>query len=417
MRLYNTLTGDKQPFVPSSPGRVGLYVCGPTVYDDAHLGHARGAVFFDVLHRFFKTLGWTVTSVCNYTDIDDKILARAETLGVGYDAVASRFIAAYEADMQHLGVRPPDHAPRATKYIRPMQEMIGRLLQKGHAYRVQDRVYFRVESFPAYGRLSRRCIENMPAVSRVESDPDKSNPHDFLLWKPSEPDAPGWESPWGRGRPGWHIECSAMAQTLLGDRFDIHGGGTDLVFPHHENEIAQSQAVTGKNPARFWVHHGLVDMDGRKMAKSTGRFVTLRTLFDIYPPDAIRLFLLSKHYRHPLDYSPERMAESAAGAERIRRTLARAEQTIGPPDPACRPTAGDWTDFSAALADDLNTPAAGAILFRAVRRMNLGLNSAQQGSLAAGDIRTLRAVRATVLKMSRDVLGIVRTDHLSCIRP
>jgi cysteinyl-tRNA synthetase len=208
-----------------------------------------------------------------------------------------------------------------------------------------------------------------------------------------------------------------MARALLGDHFDIHGGGVDLIFPHHENEIAQSQAVTGKNPARFWIHHGLVDMDGRKMSKSTGCFVTLRALFDRYPPDAVRFFLLSKHYRHPLDCSPERMAESAAGAERIRRTLARAEQAIGPPDPADRPTAGDWTDFSAALADDLNTPAAVAVLFRAVRRLNQGLNSAEHGVLAAGDLHRLTGCRAAVLKMSREVLGIVRTDHFSCISP
>ena len=406
MRLYDTLAGDKLPFVPRLPGQVGIYVCGPTVYDDAHLGHARSAVFFDVLRRFLEARGFAVTLVRNYTDIDDKILARADTQGVRFEAVAARCIATYEADMDKLNVRPPSHAPRATDHIPAMREMIGRLLRQGHAYRFQDRVYFRVDTFPAYGRLSRRSREKMAVMPRVDADPGKADPRDFLLWKPSRPGEPGWESPWGLGRPGWHIECSAMSRALLGDRFDIHGGGADLIFPHHENEIAQSQAVTGKNPARFWVHHGLVEMDGRKMSKSTGRLVTLRSLFETHPPDAVRLFLLSKHYRHPLDFSPERMAACAAAAARLERSLLLAERMIGPPNRGARPSENEWADFSAALADDFNTPAAIAVLFRTVRRLNQGLNPARQEGLAKNDRHRIEGLRAAALKMTREVLGI-----------
>lgn len=406
LNLYNTLAGDKQPFAPLLPGRVGLYVCGPTVYDDAHLGHARSAVFFDVVCRFFEALGWTTAYVRNYTDIDDKILERAAAEGVSIDTIAGRCIASYEADMRRLNVRPPDHAPRATEYIRPMQEMVGRLVQQGHAYLIQGRVYFRVDAFPSYGKLANRRPDKIPTLSRLEPDPDKSNPLDFLLWKPSEPDAPGWESPWGRGRPGWHIECSAMARILLGDQFDIHGGGADLIFPHHENEIAQSQAVTGEIPARFWIHHEMVIINGRKMAKSTGRCLTVRSLLETWHSEAIRLFLLSKHYRHPLDFSPRQMAACAASIERIHQMLFRAEKVIGPPVADEQATSGFWHSFCETLANDFNTPAAMAVLFRAVRLLNQGLNSAERGSLAAQDIASLRVARSEVLKMCREVLGI-----------
>ncbi|HYD31592.1 MAG TPA: cysteine--tRNA ligase, partial [Azospirillaceae bacterium] len=305
--LYNTLTRKKERFEPLEKGKVGLYVCGPTVYDWAHLGNARPVVVFDVLYRLLKRVyaspDWTVTYVRNITDVDDKIIAASQASGEPIESITARTTQAYHEDMAALNALSPDIEPRATHHISRMIAMIERLVAAGHAYEAEGHVLFNVPSMAEYGQLSRRNRDELIAGARVEVAPYKRDPADFVLWKPSTPDQPGWDSPWGRGRPGWHIECSAMSEQHLGQTFDIHGGGLDLVFPHHENEIAQSRCAHGGAPlARFWVHNGFLSVNGEKMSKSLGNFFTVRELLDEAPGEALRLTLLSAHYRQPLDF-------------------------------------------------------------------------------------------------------------------
>jgi cysteinyl-tRNA synthetase len=362
LTLYNTLTRRKEPFEPIDPKRVGLYVCGPTVYDHAHIGNARAVVAFDVLYRVLRHEYGAehVRYVRNITDVEDKIIAAARENGEPIDALTRRTTAIFHQDMAKLGNLPPDIEPRATEYIPQMIAMIERLITSDHAYAAEGHVLFRVASYPKYGALSRRSRADMIAGARVEIAPYKEDPGDFVLWKPSSSDQPGWDSPWGRGRPGWHIECSAMSDAELGETFDIHGGGLDLIFPHHENEIAQSVCAHGGHPfARTWMHNGMLTVGGVKMAKSEGNFITVGDILAEAPGEVVRLALLGTHYRDPLDWTAERLQQTRQTLDRWYRALnippfdiefRDFSQTALPPDPT--------DDLRAAVEDDLNTPLA-----------------------------------------------------------
>ena len=320
LRVYNTLTGEKETFVPLVPGKAGMYVCGVTVYDYSHIGHARSAIVFDVIRRYLRFRGHQVRLVRNFTDVDDKIIRRASAEGVTAREISERFIAAERADMASLGVLAPDVEPRATEHIPEMIEIIQRLIAKGLAYAVEGDVYFEVRTFPPYGRLSGKNLDDLLAGARVEVDERKRDPRDFALWKSAKPGEPQWPSPWGPGRPGWHIECSAMASQHLGETLDIHGGGEDLIFPHHECEIAQSEGATGKPFARYWAHNGLLNLGAEKMSKSLGNSLAIREMVKRYNPEAIRLYLLGAHYRHPFDFSADRIEESGRGLAPMKAT-------------------------------------------------------------------------------------------------
>jgi len=377
LSIFNTLNRRKEEFRPLNPPQVGMYVCGVTVYDLCHIGHARSLVVFDVIYRYLLWEGYRVRYVRNFTDLDDKIIARASSEGVTFRDVAERYIEAFYSDTDPLGLKRPTVEPRATEHIPEMIEMVKALLSKGHAYVAEGDVYFSVESFPGYGKLSGRSIEQLLAGARVEPDPKKRNPLDFALWKASKPGEPWWDSPWGRGRPGWHLECSVMSQKYLDETLDIHGGGQDLIFPHHENEIAQSEAATGKPFVRYWLHNGFVEIRGSKMSKSLGNIVTIRDILKEYHPEALRLFLLSRHYRSPVDYSPERLRESERALERLYGLLSRAEESLD----GGASTGGDWGKvlgllddlprrFREAMNDDFNTPRALAPFFELAREVN-----------------------------------------------
>jgi len=353
--FHNTLGGERQSFRPADTGHVTIYVCGPTVYDFAHLGNARPAVVFDVLVRLLRRRFARVTYARNITDIDDKINARAAQMGVPIGTITARFDAAYAEDMAAIGCAPPDLAPRVTEHVPEIVDLVSRLIARGHAYFAEGHVLFHVPSFAEYGRLSGRSLEDMIAGARVEVAPFKRHPADFVLWKPSGPDLPGWNSPWGRGRPGWHIECSAMIESHLGHSIDIHGGGADLIFPHHENEIAQGTAAhDGACYAGLWMHNGMVTVEGQKMAKSAGNMLTVREALDRYPGEALRLVLLSAHYRQPVDWSASSAERAITTLDRLYALLADADDT--PADPA------DVGPVEDALADDLSFPKALAAL-------------------------------------------------------
>lgn len=380
LRLFNTLDGEKTPFKPLDPGHVRLYACGPTVYNFAHIGNARMAVVFDLLTRVLKTLYPKVTYVSNITDVDDKIMAAAVETGEAIDVITRKYEHIYNEDMATLGVAKPDVQPRATEHIGEMIALIEALTKRGHAYEAEGHVLFNVPSYPAYGRLSGRSRDEQVAGARVEVAPFKRDPADFVLWKPSAPEQPGWNSPWGRGRPGWHIECSAMAEKHLGLPFDIHGGGADLKFPHHENEIAQSACAHGheNDPrafARFWVHNGFVTVEGEKMSKSIGNIRLVHDLIKEYPGEVIRFALLSAHYRQPLDFSIAKLEESKRILNRFYHQLEQMEdlqaEDIDIPN-----------RMMEALYDDLNTPQAIAELNGIAREVNSPATKANL--LAAG---------------------------------
>ncbi len=326
LRIYNTLSGKKEVFIPLREGKVGMYACGVTVYDLCHIGHARSTVVFDVIFRYIRFLGYEVTYVRNITDVDDKIINKANAEGVTWEEVAQRYTREFTTDMNALGLEKPTHEPKATDHIGEMIRMVEWLMEKGYAYQADGDVFFSVEKFRDYGKLSKRSLEQMRAGARVEVDERKRNPLDFALWKASKPGEPAWDSPWGKGRPGWHIECSAMSQGFLGDTLDIHGGGKDLIFPHHENEIAQSEGATGKPFARYWIHNGFVNINREKMSKSLGNILTIREIFNRCHPEIIRLFLLSHHYRSPVDFTDRNLAEAKMGMDRFYSTLQRMEE-------------------------------------------------------------------------------------------
>ncbi|MBS3905794.1 MAG: cysteine--tRNA ligase [Syntrophaceae bacterium] len=329
LRIYNTLTGKKEGFLPLRGKQVGLYACGVTVYDLCHIGHARSAIVFDVIYRYLRYRGYDVTFVRNFTDIDDKIIKRANEEGVDYSAIAEKYIEEFNIDMGGLGLEKPSFEPKATDHISGMIDLISILIEKEFAYRRDGDVFFSVERFKDYGKLSGRNLEEMQAGARVEIDEKKENPLDFALWKSSKPGEPFWKSPWGEGRPGWHIECSVMSQKYLGETLDIHGGGKDLIFPHHENEIAQSEAATGKPFARCWIHNGFVNINKEKMSKSLGNFLTIKEILRQWHPEVLRLFFLSHHYRSPVDYSEDSLLDAKTGLDRFYTTLKTIKEKIG----------------------------------------------------------------------------------------
>lgn len=386
LRVYNTLTGEKELFVPLIPGKAGMYVCGVTVYDYCHIGHARAGVVFDIIFRYLKFAGYDVTYVRNYTDIDDKIINRANQEGTDYRTIADRYIQAFDEDMARLGLAKPTVEPKATDHIGGIIDLIEELIDRGHAYLSEGDVYYAVESFPDYLKLSGRNLEDMLAGARVEVGEKKRHPMDFALWKGSKPGEPWWQSPWGNGRPGWHIECSAMSMEFLGKTFDIHGGGKDLVFPHHENEIAQSEGATGCQFVRYWLHNGFVNINAEKMSKSLGNFFTIREVLKKYDPETLRFFILSAHYRSPVDFSDQNLDEAQSGLERIYTCLAALDEILSG-SPQCADIAvienlsqvgqelQEKVDqfilrFVEAMDDDFNTAQALGVLFETVRAAN-----------------------------------------------
>lgn len=376
MRIHSTLGRSTAELVPRD-GAVGIYMCGPTVQAVPHLGHGRAFVVFDVLRRYLRWRGLEVTYVRNITDVDDKIIAAAAERGVPFDQHAREMERAFADSMAALGVEPPDVEPRATEHIGEMHQLIALLIEKGHAYASGGDVYFSVRSHPDYGKLSGRNVDDLLSGARVEPGEAKRDPLDFALWKGAKPGEPAWDSPWGPGRPGWHIECSAMARAYLGEDFDIHGGGSDLIFPHHENEIAQSEAATGQPFARHWMHNGMLNLGGEKMSKSTGHVIDLVEAAASYPAPALRLFYLRAHYRSPLEYSLELLDESVAAWERLRAFRRRAGE-------AGEPDAEHLDRFVAAMEDDLATPEAISALFDLVREGNRRLESGEDVSGLVG---------------------------------
>jgi cysteinyl-tRNA synthetase len=395
LRIQDTLSRKKKPFEPVHEGEARMYVCGMTVQDKPHIGHMRAALVGDVFRRYLEFCGYRVTFVNNFTDVDDKIIARAAEEGVDYREIAERNMAAYLDAVKKLGILPATHYPKATEHIPEIVELVRRLEEKGYAYASGGDVYFRVSRLPGYGKLSGRRIEELRVGARIEPGEQKEDPLDFALWKAAKPGEPSWPSPWGEGRPGWHIECSAMSMKYLGETFDLHGGGVDLVFPHHENEIAQSEAATGKPFVRYWIHNGLVNLGGEKMSKSTKHFFLFEDVAREVDPMVIRYYLLSTHYRSPIEFSRERLAEASRAYERLGETRARVEEALGGPvtppggllaavraESAEVPeeASGPARAFLEALDDDLNTARALGQIFETSRVVN---RLVDQGAAAA----------------------------------
>jgi cysteinyl-tRNA synthetase len=405
LQIFDTLTGSRVPLNPITPGHVKIYVCGPTVYDDPHTGHGRNAVVYDVVARYLKARGYRVTLVRNLTDIDDKIVQKSRQLRLDHRILARRYIERYQKAMQRLNVAAPDAEPRATDYIPEMQDLIARLIRKGHAYRDGGDVYFAVDSFNRYGRLSGRTHRLRGAGEQAPTRPGKRHPADFALWKSADPQTPSWPSPWGPGRPGWHIECSAMSAALLGDVFDIHGGGVDLIFPHHENEIAQSESATGKTPANCWMHHGLLTADGRKISKSRANSMKLADLLDTCPPGAVRLFLLSRRYRHPLALSRRSLAAATRSFNRLQRFFARFCQSAEMPAQMGEHHSGFWCRFCDAMDDDFNFSRALSVIFEGVRHINRHLYNGASGP-ALNRAENLASLAGELWFMCQAILGL-----------
>jgi cysteinyl-tRNA synthetase len=395
LSVYNSLTRRKEPFRPIQARRVRMYVCGMTVYDYCHLGHGRVMVVFDVVVRYLRAKGYDVTYVRNITDIDDKILKRARENGEDFNALAERFIRAMHQDVERLGLLPPDYEPRATQSMDAILAMVGGLMAKGYAYQAENGdVYYDVNRFQGYGELSGKRLEDLRAGARVEVSEAKRDPLDFVLWKAAKPGEPRWDSPWGPGRPGWHIECSAMSTERLGSHFDIHGGGADLQFPHHENEIAQSEAASGDKFVNYWMHVGFVRINEEKMSKSLGNVFNLGEVLESHPSEAVRYFLLSSHYRSPLNYSGEQLAEARQALTRLYLALRGVPAGEGA-------ATGEFAErFHAAMEDDFNTPEALAVLFELSR----GLNRAKEEN--PGEAPRL----AALLRQLGGVLGLLQGD-------
>lgn len=391
LHIYNVLSRQKEPFESLEPGEVSLYVCGPTVYDAAHVGHAMSALVFDTIRRYLEFSGYTVRHVMNYTDVDDKIINRAHDLGMDPVALAEQYIDEFAEHIRDLNILPATAYPRATHVIDQMIAFIQGLIEKGYAYPAEDgTVYFRVQKDDDYGKLSRRKLDDMQVGARVEVDERKEDPNDFALWKAAKPGEPQWASPWGPGRPGWHIECSTMVRELLGNQIDIHGGGNDLLFPHHENEMAQSESLTGQPMARYWVHNGMLQLSGEKMSKSIGNLVTITDFLADHEADVLRLLVLGSHYRSPLTFNDEVIEQARKGLERLRVALRAMPDEAE--DAAATEVLRDQIDaarqgFIAAMDDDFNTAAALASLYNLVRAINQGHDS---GAALADAQQTLR---------------------------
>lgn len=401
LHIYNTLTRQKEKFIPLRPGKISMYVCGITVYDYCHIGHARVLVAFDVITRFLRSQGWDVNYVRNITDIDDKILNRAHENGELYTELTERFIRYMHEDEARLGILRPDQEPRATAYIDDIIRMVATLVDKGHAYAASNGdVYYRVGSFPSYGKLTNKNPDELLAGARIDVGEAKEDPRDFALWKAAKPGEVHWASPWGNGRPGWHIECSAMSKACCGATFDIHGGGPDLPFPHHENEIAQSEAANGCQYVNYWMHAGAVRVDGEKMSKSLGNFFTIRDVLEKYHPEVVRFLLISSHYRSPINYAEDNLIEARAGLERFYTALRDyAAVAAAPMEVLSQST---WYEaFVAAMNDDFNTRVALASMYDLVRDLN---NAAARGD------RVEAEQLAAILKALGGIFGILGDD-------
>ena len=408
MQIYNSQTRKKEEFVPLHPGKVGIYACGPTVYDYFHIGNARPFITFDVLRRYFEHRGYQVTFVQNFTDIDDKMIKRANSEGITVKELGDRFIQEYYKDASALGIRPATVHPRATEHIGEIIALVKTLQDKGFAYEVNGDVYFDVKKDPGYGKLSGQNLDDLEAGARIDVDDVKRNPADFALWKAQKPGEPAWESPWGMGRPGWHIECSAMSMKYLGETFDIHAGGKDLLFPHHENEVAQSECATGKPFARYWMHNGFINIDNEKMSKSLGNFFTVRDILKEYNPEDVRMFMLSAHYRSPVNFSREMMAQAHASLQRL--YTARDNLLFLLKNAPDRPmneeekallerAAQSARRFDDAMDDDLNTADALGAIFEIVKDANVTLNDKSAKAAVEGALKALTDLT--------DVLGLL----------
>ncbi|UOD34694.1 cysteine--tRNA ligase [Deferribacteraceae bacterium V6Fe1] len=412
MEIFNTMTLKKETFEPIHDDEVKMYVCGVTVYDDCHIGHARSSVVFDVIRKYLKYKGYKVTFVKNFTDIDDKIIKRSNELGISWKELTDRYIKSHDDDMAALMVDRPDYTPKATEFINEMIGLCERLIEKGYAYEKNGDVYFRVRAFKDYGKLSHRSIDDLLSGARVDINEIKEDPLDFALWKKSKENEPGWQSPWGLGRPGWHIECSAMSSKILGIPFDIHGGGKDLVFPHHENEIAQSEASEDKTFAKYWMHNGFVNINKEKMSKSLGNFFTIKDILKEFDREALRYFLLTTHYRSPLDFSQDNLIEAERALDRIYTALDEVK--------SYKPTkksknlavevekAGNdfFEGFTKSMDDDFNTPAALSYLFEFVKALNIILTNKPDEQSYNLLLEIVEKVKSACL----DVLGIIQKE-------
>ena len=410
LKIYNTLTRKKEPFVPVNPGKIGMYVCGVTVYDMCHIGHARSVVLFDVIYRYLVKTGLDVNYIRNFTDIDDKIINRANQLGEDWKQLAERYVKEFHIDMDALGVKRPNIEPKATDHIQDIISLIAALIDTGHAYEADGDVMFSVTSFSTYGKLSGKKTEDLVSGARVEVDEKKKDPLDFALWKAAKIGEPFWNSPWGPGRPGWHIECSAMSMRYLGSTFDIHGGGADLTFPHHENEIAQSEAATGEPFAKYWIHNGFVNIRSEKMSKSLGNVLNIRDILKDTHPETLRLFLLSSHYRSPLDFSDTSIKEASVGLERLYAALSSLEElerSGGEISSLPEELSNLEMRFREAMDDDFNTPKGLAIMFEASRAINR-IHTESGGNkekIPSPDL--LEKARKELLGWAQDVFGIL----------
>ena len=420
IKIYNTLTRKKELLQPIEEGHVKLYVCGITSYDYCHIGHARSFLVFDMIVRYLRYRGFKVTFVRNFTDIDDKIINRANEQNVSSEDLANRFIEEFYTDTDRLGILRPDLEPKATEHIPEMIDLIQELIDKDLAYQSGSDVYFRVEDFSGYGQLSGRNLEDMQAGARIEVNEKKQHPMDFVLWKGSKPGEPKWDSPWGQGRPGWHIECSAMSRKYLGETFDIHGGGQDLVFPHHENEIAQSMGSSGKPFANMWIHHGFVTIRDEKMSKSLNNFLTIREVLELYPPEVIRLFIFSTQYRNPLDFSRTALMDAETGLDRMYDCLARIAgcKDIGSGKSVVSAKDREKIEslrqrFEFAMDNDFNTAQGLGLLFDAVKALNKVVQ-AVQSKPSAEDLDLLRTGSETARELAA-IMGLLQQDPVAYI--
>lgn len=414
LKVYNTLTRKKETFVPVTPGQVTIYVCGITPYNHSHMGNARPFVTWDVIKRYLQHLGYEVTHIQNFTDVDDKIINAANAEGVTWDTIANRYIASYFEVMDALHIRHADKYPRVSETLPDIIHMIDVLIQKGYAYVLGNDVYYSVEKFADYGELSSRSLDDMEAGARVEVNDQKHNPMDFALWKGAKPGEPAWDSPWGKGRPGWHIECSTMSNKYLGDTIDFHGGGSDLIFPHHENEIAQSEAYSGKKPmVKYWVHNGFITINSEKMSKSLNNFFLVKDVLAHYSPDALRYFLISNHYRSPLDFSDERLEEMTRSLERLGTSIDNVLELLDMPAGAKSPEATQLLadaqkteeDFETAMCDDFNTALASAAMFELAKKVNIYKDAVVNGGVPV-DSSVMSEVKR-IFKTMTDILGIL----------
>lgn len=412
MKVYNTLTKQKEEFVPLEPGKVKMYVCGPTVYDYIHIGNARPYVIFDTIRRYMEYKGYEVNYVQNFTDVDDKIIKKAIAEGVDSKVISERYIEEAKKDAEGLNVEPATKNPKVTEEMDSIIEMIKTLIDRGHAYEVNGSVFYDTKSFADYGKLSGKNIDDLEAGARIAVDETKKSPMDFVLWKPKKDGEPYWESPWGQGRPGWHIECSVMAKKYLGDTIDIHAGGEDLVFPHHENEIAQSEAANGKPFAKYWLHNGFINVDNKKMSKSLGNFFTLREIVEHIPYDVVRFFILSGHYRSPINFSRELMESAGAGLDRIKNAYksllfmeSKAEGTMSEAEKDLNKEADKFrAQFESAMDDDFNTADAVTSIFEIAKFANVNVNENSSKEF-------ITAIREKMLMLC-NILGIKPYDEI-----